>query len=499
MNLSKTRYCKGIQCPKILWLDEHKPEVRDDSVMNQRVLETGSRVGDLAMGYYGEYTEIPYSEDKSLMIAETQKLLNTKAETICEASFSYDGNFCSVDILRVIGSDIELTEVKSSTEIKPIYYDDVAYQYYVLTSCGLNVSKVSVMCINNKYERQGNLDLNGLFIVHDCTEEVRSMQKEIIANIGRFRESVMEENEPDTDIGEQCFDPYECVYCAYCWQHIPKHSVFDISGHHLRSDKKFALYRRGIVSFEQLLDSDEKLNATARLQVETQVYNRPPAVDKEAIRVFLEDLSWPLYFLDFESFQEAVPPFDGLRPHMQTPFQYSLHIQNTPGADPEHREFLAEEGKDPRRAIAERLCADIPQNVCVLAYCKGYEKGRIKEIAAWLDNNREERFSTHLMNIHDNIKDLMQPFQSRAYYSRELGGSYSIKRVLPALCPNESELDYNALDLIHYGGETMTAYAELSGKSPEERQRIRSALLAYCRLDTLAMVKILEKLREMCG
>jgi hypothetical protein len=439
------------------------------------------------------------------MIAETQKLLKAKTETICEASFSYDGNFCSVDILRVIGPDVEIVEVKSSTELKPIYYDDAAYQYYVLTSCGLNVSKVSVMHINNKYERQGSLDLNSLFIVHDCTEKVHSMQKEVIANIEHFKESVAEENEPDKDIGEQCLDPYECVYRAYCWRHIPENSVFDISGHHLRKDKKFAFYRRGIVSFEQLFDSGEKLSDVALLQVVTEVYKRPPSIDRDSIRVFLEDLSWPLYFLDFETFQEAVPPYDGLRPYMQTPFQYSLHIQKTPDAVPEHREFLAEAGEDPRRAIAERLCVDIPPNVCVLAYYMGFEKGRIKETAEWLASTGassrcgEESLSAHLMNIHDNIKDLMQPFQSRAYYSREFRGSYSIKKVLPAICPNESELDYSALDLIHNGSEAMAAYAELPGKSPEERQRIRAALLAYCRLDTLAMVKILEKLREICG
>jgi len=156
-----------------------------------------------------------------------------------------------------------------------------------------------------------------------------------------------------------------------------------------------------------------------------------------------------------------------------------------------HREFLAEEGKDPRRELAQRLCADIPKNVCVLAYNMGFEKGRIKELAKLFDD-----LSAHLMKIHDNIKDLMQPFQKRAYYCREMGGSYSIKQVLPALCPDEAELDYHALDLIHNGEDAMTAYTELPGKSPEERRRIRAALLAYCRLDTLAMVKILERLFE---
>jgi len=499
VNLSKSRYCKGIRCPKILWLDAHKSEVRDESVLDMKILETGNRVGDLAMGYYGPYSEVPYNDDKSVMIAETKRLLEANTGIICEGSFSFNGNFCSVDILRVCGGEIEITEVKSSTEVKPIYYDDVAYQYYVLSSCGLSVKKTFIMHINNGYVRQGNIDLIGLFTAHDCTDKIRAMREDVAANIECFKKSAEEENEPNTGIGTHCIDPYECEYRTYCWKRIPKNSVFDISGRALRWDKKFAFYNRGIVSYEQLLESGEDLNAAARLQAETYVYKNPPVINREAIRAFLGTLSWPLYFLDFETLQEAIPPFDGLRPFMQVPFQYSLHIQETPGAILKHKEFLADTGTDPCEKIAKRLCGDIPQNVCVLAYNMGFEKGRIKELADWLEGaGVSNGLVGHLMNIHDNIKDLMEPFQARDYYCLELDGSYSIKKVLPALCPDDPELDYHKLDLVHNGGEAQTAYAELAGKSQEEQERIRAALLAYCRLDTLAMVKILEKLISIC-
>jgi len=499
MNLSKTRYCKGVRCPKILWLDEHKSEVRDESARNQAVLDAGKKVGDMAKGCYGAYAEVPYNQDKSAMIAETKRLLDAKTETICEASFSYEGNFCSVDMLRVFDNGVEIVEVKSSTKIEPVHYDDMAYQYYVLASCGLDVKKISIMHINNQYERHGEIDLRGLFVAHDCTEKVRAMQDNVAANIKSLKKSAAEKDEIAVDIGGQCVDPGKCEYRAYCWRHIPQNSVFDISGQALRWDKKFAFYKRGIVTLEQLLESGEKLNAAARLQAETHVYKRPPAIDKKAIRAFLGALSWPLYFLDFETFSEAIPPFDGLRPYAQTPFQYSLHIQESPGAPPEHLEFLAKEGEDPRLSFAESLCAAIPKNSCVVAYNMSFEKSRIKELALWLELLSElySGLAAHLMNIHGSIKDLMRPFQSRAYYSSGLGSSYSIKKVLPALCPGDPELDYNALDFVHNGDEAKTAYVELSGKTPEERKRIRSALLAYCRLDTLAMVKILENLNRL--
>jgi len=501
MNLSKTRYCKGARCPKILWLDEHKSEVRDESVQNQAVLDTGTKVGELARGYYGAYVKVPYNEDKSVMIAETERLLDAKIETICEASFSYNGNFCSVDILRVLDNGVEIVEVKSSTEIKPIYYDDMAFQYYVLVSCGLDVKKISIMLINNQYERHGEIDLHGLFSVYDCTEKVRAMQENVALNIERFKKNTAEKDEIAVDIGMQCVDLYECEYHAYCWRHIPKNSVFDISGLALRWEKKFAFYKSGIVTFEQLLESGRKFSDAILLQAETEVYNRPPAIDKKAIRAFLDTLSWPLYFLDFETFNEAIPPFDGLRPYMQTPFQYSLHIQKSPKALPEHLEFLANEDEDPRLNFVKCLCAAIPKDSCVVVYNMSFEKGRIKELALWLEGSDASSggLADHLINIHGSIKDLMQPFQSHAYYSGSLAGSYSIKKVLPALCSGDPELDYNALDLVHNGEGAKTAYMELVNKTPEERKRIRSALLAYCRLDTLAMVKILEKLWDLCG
>ena len=498
MNLSKSRYCKGVQCPKILWMDEHKNEERNENALNQSVLDTGNKVGDLAMRYFGGFTEVCYSDNKSKMLEETKCLLEAKTKVICEASFSHEGSFCSVDILRLCENgakenSYEIIEVKSSTSVKPNYMDDMAFQYHVLANCGLKIKSISLMHINNEYilKEEGNLDIQNYFKIQDCTEDVLSMQRNITVKIEYLKNYAAQESEPVMDIGAQCHDPYECVYCAYCWKHIPENSIFIISGRALRYEKKLELYSRGIVTVEQLLKSGEELNASARLQSETLFYNRPPAIDKEAIRAFLNTISYPLYFLDFETMQEAIPLYSGMRPFMQAPFQYSLHIQKSKGAELTHKEFLAEEGKDPRRALAERLCADIPKDVCVLAYNMSFEKSRIKELSDHFID-----LSEHLMNLHDNFKDLMQPFQTFAYYSNELCGSYSIKKVLPALCPDDPELDYHALDLIHNGGEAQQSYARLSDGSinTEEKQRIKKALLDYCRLDTLAMVKILEKL-----
>ena len=235
----------------------------------------------------------------------------------------------------------------------------------------------------------------------------------------------------------------------------------------------------------------KELSDNNMLQVKMEHTNAPARIEKEKIKEFLGTIRYPLYHLDFETFQQAVPEYDGVIPYNMIPFQYSLHVQRSACAKPEHYEFLAIEGLDPRRALAEQLCKDIPADVCVLAYHSSTEIGIMKKLAVQLPD-----LSAHLLSICKNTLDLMVPFQKKYYYCKEMQGSYSIKYVLPALCPNDPELDYHALDGIHNGGEAMNAFAELPKHTPEEIDLIRKQLLAYCKLDTLAMVKVLEKLYE---
>ena len=212
---SKSRYCSGVQCPKILWLKKNKPELFDSSVMNETILNTGNEVGDLAMGLFGDFTEVPFSENLSDMIPATQKLLDNGVKNIAEASFSFDNCFCSVDILKNLGNNrVELYEVKSSTSVKDIYKDDVAYQNYVLTKLGFQVEKVCLVHINNQYVRQGDIELEKFFTIEDLTEIAREKFSEVEANIKYLRDYVERESEPECEVGEQCSNPYECGYWA---------------------------------------------------------------------------------------------------------------------------------------------------------------------------------------------------------------------------------------------------------------------------------------------
>lgn len=488
MGLSKSKYCQGVQCAKMLWLARRKPEEADDSCMNQDVLETGNLVGDLAMGYYGPFVEVPYADDKRLMLDETQRLLDAGERVIAEASFAFEGNFCSVDILLVEEDGVRIVEVKSSTHCKSVYLHDMAYQRYVVSACGLNVKSVSLMHLDKTYVRRGGLDLHGLFAVEDRTEEVLGMQEGIPAAIERMRATMEQDEEPGQDIGVHCDKPYPCAFKAYCWRDVPKPSVFDLA--RAPMTKKVALYESGVMTFADVLDAGVGLSPFQERQAMADALGIPRFFDADAVGAFLDTLSYPLYHLDFETCQQAVPLWDGVSPFQQIPFQYSLHIERAPG-ELEHREFLAREGEDPRRALAERLCADVPADACVLVYNKTFEKGRLRELAELFPD-----LADHLVAIRENVRDLMVPFATGACYDRAMGGSCSIKAVLPALCPDDPELDYHALEGVHNGGEAMQIYATLHERAPEEIARVRAQLLAYCRLDTLAMARVLEALRK---
>ena len=271
---------------------------------------------------------------------------------------------------------------------------------------------------------------------------------------------------------------------------MPKPNVFDIKGG-MHLDKKFEKYYEGKISFEDL--QNENLNPKYLEQIEFELNDLQSKIDKEAIKEIMKSLKYPLYFLDYETYQVAIPEINGTKPYQQLPFQYSLHIIKEEGAEIEHREFLADiNDKDFIRHFAESLIKDIPDNGSVIIYNKAFEPARNREIAKMYPDLEDE-----LERINRNMIDFLEPFKQRKYYTKEMQGSASIKYVLPALYPNDPELDYHNLPVVHNGGEASEAFLSLKEKSKEEQEKIRQGLLVYCKLDTYAMVKIWMKFNEI--
>ena len=485
MNLSKSKYCNGIQCMKMLWLDKNKKEEKKE--LNESVLETGNFVHEIAKYLFGEHINIEFNENLNEMIDNTYRTIESyKNVIITEASFNFNNNFCSVDILKKENNKYELYEVKSSTEAKDIYIKDISYQYYVLNNLKMKIDKCYLLHLNNNYVRKGNLELDKLFIINDVTDEVLNLQNEVKKNIDKINKYMEKENEPSDSISINCFSPYECPFFDYCTTNLEKPNIFDVRS--MPNKTKFELYNKNIYKYTDLLK--ENINDKYKQQIEFELYDKEDYINKEKIRKFLNTLDKDIYFLDFETYQQPIPLFDNVKPYMQIPFQYSLHylINN----ELKHKEFLGDGVNDPRYELAKSLVNDIPINSCTVAYNMSFEKSVIKNLSELFPD-----LSDHLMNIHDNMKDLMIPFKNRDYYTKDMKGSYSIKYVLPALFPNDPSLDYHNLDMVHNGSEAMNSYANMNNLDEDDKNKLRYNMLKYCELDTYAMVKIYEKLNEV--
>ena len=537
IGLSKSRYTAFCQCPKNLWLKVYKPEEAKDDPALQARFEQGNEVGDLAMGLFGPYQEVTtHNADGSLdldkMCELTQQYMEQGVDNICEASFALEGHYCAVDILRRNGDGWDIYEVKSSsfpecdgeeTKLEK-YAPDIAYQKWVLTQCGVKVINTYLVCINSSYVRHGELDIKSLFVIIDMHDLVKNEYLKVPAQSSQALKILGMKDEPDYDLSERCMKPYTCAFLDYCKRRhgVPQDepTVFDL--YRMNFSKKLEHYHAGRIIFDAL--RSEKLSDKQQMQVECTLKQKE-YINVNGIREFLSNLSYPLYFLDFETMQQAIPQYDGQKPYQQITFQYSLHIKESASADYRHKEFLApSDGTDPRRKLAEQLCKDIPMDVCTLAYNKMFERGRIKELAELYPDLAE-----HLLNIRDHIVDLIDPFRAGDYYVPAMGGSFSIKSVLPALFPDDPSLDYhNLTGGVQNGGDAMTIFpklTELYKKLPKQgiqekedgslvmsdslmklsdiraiQQEIaasREALLRYCELDTWAMVKVWEKLKEV--
>ncbi|OYP58487.1 DUF2779 domain-containing protein [Prevotella sp. P3-122] len=528
--LSKSRYTAFCQCTKNLWLKVYKPQETtvDDGV--QARFEQGNKVGDLAMGLFGEYMEAHAEKpdgslDLTKMVEQTRQWMDEGVENICEASFICEGGYCAVDILRKTAGGWAIYEVKSTSFPEfngqkaklEKYAPDIAYQKWVLTQCGVNVTGTYLVCLNSDYVRQGELDINQLFVINDMKEMVENEYPKVQARVSQAMKVINSEQEPDTELSECCMKPYGCAFWEYCKrQHgVPSPSVFDVYGGKGRGGftfkKKLDCYHQGLVSFEDLCSID--IGPIQNMQIEAALTGKE-FINPAGIRKFLEKITYPIYFLDFETMQDAVPQYDGAKVYAQITFQYSLHIKEKKSTTKvvelenegrklklyetanyiKHKEYLApSNGIDPRRALAEQLCKDIPKNVCTLAYNNMFECGRIRELAALYPD-----LAPHLLNIADHIVDLIDPFRAGDYYVPAMGGSFSIKSVLPALFPDEPSLNYHNLDeRCQNGGDAMTIFPRIKDMEPVEAAASREALLRYCELDTWAMVKVWEKLKEM--
>jgi hypothetical protein len=487
--LSKSTFIRGLQCKKSLYLYKHHYNLKDPTPSSlQAVFDQGTSIGLLAQELFPNGVDAS-PENHFKMVESVGKTLDfiSQGQTIIyEATFLYDEVLAALDILVNDEDGWKAYEVKSSTKVSDTYVKDAAIQYYTITNSGIDLKDISIIYINNQYVKNGEIDINELFTIESVLDQVLEFLPQIPNEVRRLRNVIESPKVPKVDIGNHCSDPYDCDFKGTCWKHIPEYSIFDIS--RLNKDKKFDLYNQGIITLDQIDLGQTDLNPNQVLQVQSEL-SGSSHIEIDEVRNFTSGLNYPLYFLDFETIGPAVPIYDGSRPYQQLVFQYSLHLQETSSSELQHREYLADPTEDPRIGFIEQLIQDCGGNGDILVYNIGFEKGKLKDLIEVFP-----QYSNELRGIVNRLKDLMTPFQQKWYYTPEMKGSYSIKSVLPALVP---ELSYNDLEIKEGGTASNTFLSMVNGTFEGDLQVARKQLLEYCKLDTYAMVKILEVLQNI--
>jgi hypothetical protein len=484
--VSKSKFLWGSQCKKLLWYAYNaKDQIPEPAAGQQAIFDQGHEVGALAKSLYpggievsAGVTDFEHVLQHSLEAAKARKPL-------CEAGFVYSGGFARVDILNPVGKDRwDIIEVKSSTEVKDVNLIDLAFQAFVYSGAGLNIRRCCVMHVNRDYVRRGPVDPKKFFKLVDVTKDVSGLSRDIEPQLEDMFRAIRRKQEPDIKIGPHCSDPYPCPLQDRCWAFLPADSVFNL---YYGGKKCWRLLGEGIL---RLTDIPDTVDLTDRQAIQRKVaLTGQPHIDRKALANFLKRLKYPVGYLDFETFNTAIPLFDGVTPYQQVPFQFSLHRQPALGAKPEHHAFLADGRGDPRPEFLNRLRDCIGDNGSVVVYNAKFEKGVLDALA--------DAFPEHT-NWIDGVKariiDLLELFQAFDYYHPEQHGTASIKAVLPVLTGRS----YADLE-IQEGGQASLEYVRVHfGDVPEaERRKVRGQLERYCGQDTEGMIWIVDALRRL--
>ncbi len=485
-HLSKSKLLAFRQCPKRLWLEINQPELREDSAATQASFQIGHQVGDIAQRLYdtqGRGAVIDMQrEGLQAAFARTAELIQRSDAPIFEAGFCAAGALAFADVMLPMqrgGKQVwRMVEVKSSTSVKDHHRDDVAVQAFVARAAGVPLQAIALAHIDSAWVYPGGGDYRGLLVEHDLTEEAFSRAPEVQAWIQNARLVLASKAPPAIKTGAQCHQPYACGFQSHCGQDAvaPIHPVQWLP---YIGAKAQALAAQGITELAEV--PDELLNER-QLRVKTHTLANSVFFDAAGAAADLAAHALPAYYLDFETAQFAVPLWAGTRPYQQNCFQFSLHKLSRSGALT-HHEFLDTSGADPAIAFAQALIAACGKRGPVFVYNAGFETGRMRDLA-----ERHPAYAGGLQTIMDRVVDLL-PIARERYYHPSQEGSWSIKKVLPAVVP---ELSYDDLDGVQDGGLAMEAFSEAihPDTAPVRKTQIAQQLRAYCQLDTYAMVRL---------
>jgi len=485
--LSKSKLIAFRQCPKRLWLEVHRPELREDSTAVQASFRAGYQVGDIARRLYdteGQGAAIDVeSEGYDGAFGRTAELLSSSHAPIFEAGFKADGALAFADVMipeLQSGQTVwRMVEVKASASVKDYHHDDIAIQAFVARAAGVKLKSVALAHIDSSWVYPGDADYRGLLTENDLTSEAFARTDEVKGWIADAQHIVAQPEEPEKAVGAHCYDPFVCGFCDYCNREAP-HPEYPIDWlPRLSSTKREKLAGLGV---DDLREVPDELLSDKQYLIKEHTLNNTVFFDASGAAEDVAPYGFPAYFLDFESIQFGVPIWKGTRPYQQITYQFSLHSATESGAL-QHTDFLDLSGNDPSEPFATALISSCGEKGPVYVYNGGFETRLIRELA-----ERYPTLTEPLLAINERVVDLL-PIARARYYHPSQQGSWSIKAVLPAAVPG---LSYDNLDGVQDGGMATEAFLEAihPDSSQERKSEIERQLRAYCRLDTFAMVRL---------
>ncbi|MGK5088951.1 DUF2779 domain-containing protein [Bdellovibrionota bacterium FG-2] len=485
--ITKSLHKLFCRCPRLFALTQKRPDLKTpgDDTMARYLSKQGDRVARILQDQLirdGAIEIPPYPARQALKL--TRSALG-RGLGVVEGSFAAEDAFVRVDgYLTANGG--ELIEIKSSTKIKDDHVDDVAFQVGVLRNSGIAVERATLAHINPGFVlKPAKSNFKNFITRIDMTAQADTRLATIPKDLADIAKIAAARGLPRRHIGPHCYAPYPCPFAAQCLGDTARDSVLNLRR---AGEIKYELHQHGIRKLSEI-PAHIKLTPFQQIQAKAEAQGAP-IINEEKLRAFLKTVKYPYWFLDFESSVEAIPRHVGTKPYSQVPFQASIHLQRKAGSKLEHFEFLHDQSSDPRPALACFLAKTIGSTGSIIAYHASYERGRIQEMIAL-----GGRATSALESIANRIVDLEVPFDRGWYVDSAFKGSTSIKNILPLLVP---DLSYDSLP-IRDGATAYLQYLEMiSAKtSKQKRAAIRKALLSYCELDTLAMVKILSFLMEV--
>ena len=490
--ITKSDFLKYKECSSFFSFWKNKPAILDDEKIDpfiERLKTQGYEVELFARGLYPEASLVAGTLDQASSM--TTELIHEGNKALFQASFMADDLFASCDVLiwNELFQGWDIIEIKSSTDKnkkKKEHIIDAAFQRIVAQRAGLKIVNVYLVELNKDYYKNGEIDRKGIFNQTEITTECIELEQQINADIIDAKK-VLKGIEPT-----ECSCRYKgrskhCRAFKHLYPTVPDYSIYDLRAIGRSKKVLHQLVDGNYIELNSIPDNI-KLDKTHEKQHWVHV-SQETIFDREKISEQLNDLQYPLYFLDYETLACGIPKYDKTYPYQQTVFQYSLHILEKDGSV-QHKEFIHRDPSTPVHIVANKLREDIGDEGQVIVWNKSFE-GKCNTDLPEMNLGLKE----FLLGLNNRIFDLMEIFMKMEFLHDRFKGSYSIKNVLPVMCP---DLSYDDMEVSN-GAEAVVEYEQLIFGDVDqlEKEKKFKALLEYCKLDTWAMVRIFQELQKM--